>query len=180
MMQGEVYSDFVLLWLICHQSRVETEISTDCWLERWSQTAQKQGARALDKLRIGVEEAIKALGSGFLAPLSNERLREPLRSGALSTQDFYRQILRLVYRLLFLFAAEDRNLLLLPTATEEAVNRYSRFYSTARLRTLAQSRRATRHSDLFHFVTCSTSESLIARCKTTAVCRLRADAGASG
>lgn len=152
MMRGEVYSDFVLLWLICHQSRVETDKSEECWLERWSQTAQKQGARALDKLRDGVEKAIKALGSGFLSHPSNERLRERLRTGTLSTQDFYRQILRLVYRLLFLFAAEDRSLLLLPTATDEAVTRYTRFYSTARLRTLAQNRRGTRHSDLFQSV----------------------------
>src|SRR5207249_542946 len=65
--QGEVYSDFVLLWLICHQSRVETEIPAECWLERWSHTAQEQGARALEKLRDGVEEAIKALGCGFLS-----------------------------------------------------------------------------------------------------------------
>jgi hypothetical protein len=67
MMDGEVYADFVLLWLLCHQSRVEAEKAEDCWLERWARAAQKQGTRALDRLRVGVEQAIKALGGGFLA-----------------------------------------------------------------------------------------------------------------
>ena len=47
MMAGELYSDFVLLWLLCHQSRVEGERPEDCWLEKWSQEAQQQGVRAL-------------------------------------------------------------------------------------------------------------------------------------
>lgn len=34
MMQGEVYADFVLLWLLCHQSRFESEHAEDCWLEQ--------------------------------------------------------------------------------------------------------------------------------------------------
>ncbi len=62
MMQGEVYADFVLLWLLCHQSRVEAERAEQCWLEKWSKTAQEQGTRALNQLRGGVEESITALG----------------------------------------------------------------------------------------------------------------------
>ncbi len=67
MMDGEVYADFVLLWLLCHQSRVEAERPEACWLEQWSRAAHAQGTRALDQLRNGVEKAITALGSGFLA-----------------------------------------------------------------------------------------------------------------
>ena len=43
----------------------------ECWLERWSQEAAKQGTRALDELRDGVEAAIAALGAGFLAHPAN-------------------------------------------------------------------------------------------------------------
>jgi hypothetical protein len=46
MMNGEVYADFVLLWLLCHQSRVEAERPEECWLEKWSRMAQEQGTRA--------------------------------------------------------------------------------------------------------------------------------------
>ena len=116
MMDGEVYADFVLLWLLCHQSRVEAEKPEECWLEKWSRAAHEQGTRALDQLRNGVEQAITALGSGFLAHAANNALREKLRSGELNAQDYYRQILRLVYRLLVLFVAEDRDILFHPDA----------------------------------------------------------------
>ena len=113
-MEGEVYADFVLFWLLCHESRVEGERPADCWLERWLHEAQQQGMRALELLRTGVECAIQALGSGFLAYTAspgNQALRDKLRSGELSTQDYYRQLLRLVYRLIVLFVAEDRDIL---------------------------------------------------------------------
>lgn len=149
MMTGEVYSDFALLWLLCHQSRVEADKPTDCWLERWSRAAQDQGTRALDQLRNGVEATIEALGTGFLSHSANKPLLESLRSGQLTAQDYYRQLLRLVYRLLFLFVAEDRELLLLPDAKAPARERYTRFYSLSRLRHLAERRVGTRHTDLF-------------------------------
>ena len=41
-------------------------------------------------------------------------LRERLQSGALGKDAYYRQLLRLVYRLIFLLVAEDRDLLLSP------------------------------------------------------------------
>ncbi len=149
MMEGEVYSDFVLLWLLCHESRVEGEKPAECWLERWSQTAAEQGTRALEGLRQGVEAAIKALGRGFLAHPANAELRESLRSGALSPQDYYRELLRLVYRFLLLFVAEDRELLFDPTTDAKARERYDRHYSTRRMRRLAERRRGTRHGDLW-------------------------------
>lgn len=149
MMDGDVYADFVVLWLVCHESRVEGDTPPECWLERWSQEAVKQGARALDGLRAGVEAAISALGGGFLSHSTNADLRDALRSGELDKQDYYRELLRLVYRLLFLFVAEDRGLLLDPEATQEAAERYNRFYSTQRLRRLADRRRGSKHADLY-------------------------------
>ncbi len=149
LLEGEVYSDFVLLWLLCHESRVEAERPVECWLERWSQAAAEQGTRALEGLRQGVQGAIEALGTGFLAHPANAALKEALRAGELTTQDYYRELLRLVYRLLFLFVAEDRELLFDPAAGEEARGLYERFYSTRRLRRLAERRRGTRHADLW-------------------------------
>jgi len=149
MMTGELYADFTLLWLLCHESRVNAERPAECRLEQWSKQAQEIGTRALDQLRNGVEEAIKALGRGFLAHPANGGLRQRLAGGALDKQDFYRQLLRLVYRLLFLFVAEDRDLLFAPEAGERARDLYTRFYSLSRLRRLAERRIGTRHHDLF-------------------------------
>ena len=150
MMNGEIYSDFALLWLLCHQSRVESEKPESCWLERWSRIAQVEGTRALEQLREGVEYAINALGGGFLAHSGNIQLKEKLKSGELGKQDYYRQILRLVYRLLFLFVAEDRNLLLNPECDEKTRQRYLQFYSLVRIRRLAEKHKGTRHSDLYY------------------------------
>src|SRR5579871_6495770 len=150
MMLGENYADYVLLWLLCHQSRVESENPNDCWLEKWSQASKERGVRALDHLRRGVESAITALGRGFLNCPPNRELRDRLRNGGLDSQDYYRQLLRLVYRLLFLFSAEDRGLLLLPGDDRESARaRFLSYYSTARLRRLAERRSGTRHTDLF-------------------------------
>ena len=150
MFEGEVYSDFVLLWLLGHQSRFEAaEKEKECWLERWSKSAQERGTRALDELRGGVENAIVSLGQGFLQHPLNQALRSRLKSGDLSAQDYYRQLLRLVYRLIFLFAAEDRDLLMQPDAPSEAKERYQKYYSTARLRALAERQRGSRHHDRY-------------------------------
>ena len=149
MLRGERYSDFALLWLLHHQSRFEAERPTECWLEKWTREAAAQGTRALEQLRRGVEQAIVALGRGFLAPRENHDLREFLRKGELATQDYYRELLRIVYRLLFLFVAEDRGLLLDPKADAAARDRYRRWYSTARLRQLAERRRGGPHVDLW-------------------------------
>ena len=95
-MANEIYSDFVLLWLICHQSRLEGDPQSSCWLEKWVQVASERGTRALDELRKGFEGAIEALGAGYLAHLSNGKLREKLRAGRITTDDYYRQLLRIV------------------------------------------------------------------------------------
>jgi hypothetical protein len=80
-------------------------------------------------------------------------LQQALRDGALDGPAYYRQLLRLVYRLLFLFVAEDRDALLLPDDQSaqryETRRRYADFYSTRRLRTLAGRRRGGRAFDLY-------------------------------
>lgn len=158
MMEGEVYADFAILWLVCHQSRLEGDKPEDLWLEKWSKLAQEQGTRILEDLRGGVAKAIESLGRGFISHPRNETLINRLQSGSLTTQDYYRQILRIVYRLLFLFVAEDRGLLHPPTPSNESLRlaydaareRYDRFYSLRRLRDLAESYRGSKHADLWH------------------------------
>ena len=146
---GEVYSDFVLLWLLCHRTRFEGDPPEKCLLEQWSTEAAAAGTRALDRLREGVEKAIISLGEGFLAHRGNSTLRARLHSGDLTDVDYLRQLLRLVYRLIFLLVAESRDLLLAPGTDETARLRYQEFYSVDRLRKLAAARRGTSHDDLW-------------------------------
>ena len=146
---GQAYSDFVLLWLLCHRTRFEGEPPEKCVLEQWSAEAAAAGTRALDRLREGVEKAIISLGEGFLAHRGNSELRARLRNGELTDVDYLRQLLRLVYRLIFLLVAESRDLLLVPGTDETARLRYRKYYSVGRLRKLAAARRGTSHDDLW-------------------------------
>ncbi|NPV03466.1 MAG: N-6 DNA methylase [Syntrophaceae bacterium] len=159
---GENYSDFVLLWLVAHASRFdprEADRPETCWLEEWTKIAQQEGTRALGELRIGVEKALQVLGEGFTGHPRNTALRDALRTGRLSPADLHGQLLRVIYRLIFLFVAEDRVLpddglpLLHPRDGSEearrARERYAAHYGTARLRELAGRIKGSRHGDLW-------------------------------
>jgi len=156
MFDGEVFSDFVALFLLCHQSRVEVPDGgrpADCWVERWRTTAVSQGVRALALLRDGVERALETLGSGFLQHPANADLRDRLASGQVRLTDVHAALLRLAYRLLFWSVAEDRHALLNPDATAEQRQRYAEHFSSARLRRLAVRRHGGAHDDLWQAVT---------------------------
>ncbi|WP_077798660.1 Eco57I restriction-modification methylase domain-containing protein [Streptomyces sp. JHA26] len=144
---GELFSEFVLLYRLLHVSRVEVAegaAPSSCWLEKWRTEAIASGTRALDQLRKGVQEAITALGTGFLRHPENGALREDVRPKALQAA-----LLRMVYRLLFVFVAEDRDALLSPDADPVARERYETYFSSARLRAHARKRRGTAHGDLY-------------------------------
>lgn len=146
------FDDFVTFWMIAHQSRFEGEDPSSCWLERWRDEISESGIRALDALQGGVRRAIEALGEGLVTHPENQRLRAALESGALSPLDLYRQILRLIYRILFLLVAEDRNLLHGPQADLLAVERYEKWYSTKRLRQQAWGAHSDRNADLWQML----------------------------
>ncbi|MEV5550616.1 DNA methyltransferase [Streptomyces sp. NPDC052309] len=144
---GELFSEFLLLYRLLHVSRFEVAedaAPSTCRLEEWRTEAIAQGTRALDQLRKGVQRAITTLGTGFLKHPDNRGLRE-----SLEVKTFHYALLRLVYRLLFLFVAEDREVLLSPSADGTAKDRYTRYFSSARLRRHARRRRGTAHGDLY-------------------------------
>jgi hypothetical protein len=162
---GELFSDFVLLYLACHESRFAVQGDggpESCYLEQWRNASADQGERVLDQLRQGVQQAISLLGTGFIAHPANPHLRGQLAGNELRLDDVNRALLRLVYRLLFWFVAEDRDALLPPLPADvsaetlaqlrEARDRYSTYFSAARLRQIARRQRGTRHTDQYDAV----------------------------
>jgi len=152
MFEGDAFADFTALWLLLHASRfgfAGTPV-TDCTLERWRDAGQKAGVAARDRLRDGVEEALRAFGTGFLSHPANGELRRKLEVNELDLLDFHGLLLRLVYRLIFLLAAEDRNLLHPPAAPVAARTLYAEGYSLSRLRARSAKRAAwDAHDDLW-------------------------------
>ncbi len=174
-LNGENFAEFGLFYRLFHRSRlpVGMEDADGCLLEGYHQASLQQGGRVRDRLRDGVEQALKILGTGFLQHPQSQSLREKLMpsspnpfspgekgdqsdlpspsgrgaggeglrgaggEGKLTPEAFYRQLLMLIYRLLFLMVAESRHLLL-ATDDPEKVRIYREYYSIERLRELVE------------------------------------------
>jgi len=131
------FEDFALFYRLVHRTRLPRHIGDeDCWLEQYHRTAQEQGSRVRERLRYGVEDALRILGTALA--------RDAYRRGMiLNARDLYRQLLRLVYRFLFLLTAEERNLL-------GGTALYREHYSLSRFRRLVDNLHAyTDHVDLW-------------------------------
>ena len=148
----ELYPDFAALWLAAHASRFRPADGKpqECIIETWRAKAHETGERARGNLRDGVTFALRRLGNGFLEHPDNRSLREALDGGDLTSEAYFQQMLRLVYRFLFLFTAEERGLLHAPDATDRERSIYAEGYALSRLRERALRRRHyDRNSDLW-------------------------------
>ncbi|MDW9830296.1 N-6 DNA methylase [Sinorhizobium meliloti] len=134
MFTNEDIASFAALWLLIHRSRfgVADAPAPDCALERWRDAGSKEGEAARDRLADQVRLALKLLGSGFLE--ANPDLAAKLHSGQVNLTEWFNELLRLVYRLIFLMVAEDRNLLHPDKAKPEARSLYAGGYSLQSLR----------------------------------------------
>jgi len=154
-LRAQRYPDFAAVWRLFHATRAgATDTPSEaCPWEAWKKEGQEQGQRVREGLRTGVTEALLALGTGFIAHPANESLRTRLDSGALTKDAYFQQLLRLVYRCLFLFTVEERGLLHSlddSAAARSARETYARGYALRRLRDRALRRSGfDRHSDLW-------------------------------
>ncbi|OSZ72088.1 type II DNA modification enzyme [Sphingomonas sp. IBVSS1] len=109
--RDEMFADFTAFWLLAHATRFGAEgaAASDCALEQWREEGMKQGVEARKDLYANVATALEELGQGLVE--ANPELREQLQAGTLSMQALFEELLRTVYRLIFLAVAEDRDLL---------------------------------------------------------------------
>jgi len=151
--EQQLFQDFAVLYRLLHRSRLPhpEEEPSRCFLEQYYQYSIEQGGRVRDRLRDGVEACLKRLANGFLAHPDNEELRRRVNPEAettslpkISPDDFYRQLLRLVYRFLFLFVSEDRGLI-----SDNPL--YQAHYGVSRLRRIVDQKDAySEHEDIWH------------------------------
>ncbi|WP_414485724.1 Eco57I restriction-modification methylase domain-containing protein [Stenotrophomonas sp. EMP41] len=150
---GQRYAEFANVWRLLHASRAfrPGQGATACIWEQWRSEGQQEGTRVRDGLRNGVEQALLTLGAGFLQHPANHALRAALNDGTLSKDEYFQQLLRLIYRLIFVFTVEERGVLHPQEDSAEAQvarRAYAEGYALARLRELCLKRRArTRHDD---------------------------------
>ena len=137
-----LFADFAILYRLLHATRLplSSEAAAESLIERYHQDSLDSGARIREGLSAAVENAILTFGNGFIAHPDNKNLRELLASGQLTAEDYYKSLLRLIYRLLFLMVIEERGLVFPAKATQKQRDIYTRSYSVARLRGLAEKR----------------------------------------
>lgn len=141
--EGNQYAAFTQMYRLLHRTRLpaDGQPPDDCLLERYYQDGLESHSRVRERLRDGVERALRTLGNGFLQHRNSDALRQSIAvdgQSALSAEEYYRQLLRLVYRLLFLMVAEERGLLAGATDEEQRLyGIYQRYYSVSQLRARA-------------------------------------------
>jgi hypothetical protein len=156
-MEEDLYSDFVILYRLLHVSRMPQQMDggAESIIEKYHQEGLEAGATIRSKLGDAVKESILALAKGFVNHPDNVKLRQTIANGQFEPDEFYKQQLRMVYRLLFLFVIEERNLVY-SESKDPDLRRFSRIYykyfSLQRLRKLAKNLLppdSARHYDLW-------------------------------
>jgi hypothetical protein len=147
---GQRYAEFANVWRLLHASRApqSDQSATACVWEQWRNEGREEGTRVREGLRNGVEQALLTFGEGFLQHPANHALRTVLDNGALGKDAYFQQLLRLVYRLIFVFTVEERGVLHPQDSSPVARRAYAEGYALARLRERCLKRCArTRHDD---------------------------------
>ena len=146
LLSGQRYAEFAYAWRLLHASRAGLQATSDgqahapvVW-EAWREAGQEEGTRVRNGLRLGVTQALLTFGNGFLQHPANDALRLALQNGELTKEAYFAQLLRLIYRLIFVFSIEERGLL--KDANGQTNAAYTQGYALARLRDMALRRRA--------------------------------------
>lgn len=131
MFRDEMFADFTAWWLLTHASRFGSAgtPSSAAPLEQAREAGLKQGTAARDRLGRNVEEALRELGAGLIE--ANPQLKDQIATDPAATMRLFEELLRTVYRLIFLAVAEERDLLHPRTTGRDARNLYAESYSFA-------------------------------------------------
>jgi hypothetical protein len=157
MMEEDLYSDFVLLYRLLHASRMPKTAGTgpDSIIEKYHQEGLEAGSTIRNKLGSAVKKAILDLSNAFINHPNNEELRDVVKSDKFNLDEYYKLQLRIIYRLLFLFVIEERNLVYGDSKTPET-KRFNEIYfshfSLIRFRRIAKKLappESNRHFDLW-------------------------------
>lgn len=174
----ELFADFALFYRLLHASRlpVRQDSVAEAPIEIYHQDSLDSGSRIRDGLSTAVHSIILALGNGLLNHPANNSLRglanrewrmangedanpdsrdstaegnPPAIRHSLFPIRFYQDLLRLIYRLLFLMVIEERGLAQVPGTDKRLREIYDLGYSLARLRRLSEKPHFAdaRHSD---------------------------------
>lgn len=138
--EGKAFSDFLAMYRLTHPSRFIPDEDGMSPLEHFYEISFAAGEKIGDELRENVKKAIQVLGNGFLTrELIQKMIKDPEEC-----KEYYREILHVIYRIMFLMFAEQRGML--PARN----SLYSEAYSITSLREKASRiLRRDKHKDIW-------------------------------
>lgn len=127
------FDAFRAVWRIFHAKSFTPGSKGVLPIERLRDFSRQEGTEIGKELRFQVLESIKVLGNGFLQADVSGELAQALREQPNALMTFYRALLRIVYRLLFLLYIDNK-----PNWTPARDRVWSSSYSISRLKKEAE------------------------------------------
>ncbi len=149
MLEEDKYTEFCLMFRLLHASRFRTSGDEPCVLERWFNMSIESGNRIREGLSRAAQSAMEVIGHAVLttAGEGNDALRQDIIEGKVTPAVLNKELMRFIYRLLFLFIIEDRGLVYQIPENPEAEDYkrlcklqeiYNQYYAAGRLRGLSE------------------------------------------
>ncbi|MBQ9367431.1 MAG: hypothetical protein IJT83_06590 [Victivallales bacterium] len=144
MLEEDKYTEFCLMFRLLHSTRFRVSGDEPCVMERYFNMSIESGNRIRDGLSLAVQRAMETIGCAAIQGngIGNDALRTAIIDGLLSPEYFNKELIHFIYRLLFLFIIEERNLVYqIPSPEHPEYKKlcklqeiYQQFYAASRLR----------------------------------------------
>ncbi|MDD6505814.1 MAG: restriction endonuclease, partial [Prevotellaceae bacterium] len=149
MLEEDKYTEFCLMFRLLHASRFRANGDEPCVMERWFNMSIESGNRIRSGLSLAVQKTMETIGNAAFRGNGegNEALRKAFSENQLDAATFNKELIHFIYRLLFLFIIEDRNLVYqIPEDADSDEYRricrwqdiYKQNYAASRLRRLSE------------------------------------------
>ena len=144
MLEEDKYTEFCLMFRLLHCSRFKQDGDEACIFERYFNLSIESGNRIRNGLSKAVQTAMETIGRAVVCGdgEGNELLRQSMISGELSEKRLNKELIHFIYRILFLFIIEERNLVhQIPSPEDKDYSKickwqeiYKKYYAVSRLR----------------------------------------------
>lgn len=144
MLEEDKYTEFCLFFRLMHASRFKVSGDAPCIFESWFNMSIASGNRIREGLSDAVKATMEIIGRAAFAGAGegNDILRKAFIEKDVSARQFNKELIHFIYRLLFLFIIEERNLVYeIPDPSSEDYGRlcrlqdiYRKYYAASRFR----------------------------------------------
>ncbi len=155
MFEEDKYAEFCLMFRTLHASRFKAEGDNQSVIEKYFNLSIESGNRIRAGLSQAAQRAMEIIGNAAVKGNGerNEMLRQRIQNGEVTAEILNKQLIHLIYRLLFLFIIEDRGLVYDGDTpeTHRWKEIYKKYYAVSRYRNLSELAhvRSDRYTDLW-------------------------------